>query len=266
MQLIVVVVVVVVLWSYWPLCASQYMSSSNGIISVLLQALQEVVLRQTVLSRDRWVAVHRLKKNPVEVDDMISSNWFKRYRAELLLSEMYAEEVVVVVVVVADDVVVVVVIVVVDDDDVVCVPYIAILAAPTMLILCSTSRIVCNYGYSNNDAVDISALMMLSAVQITAELDVDVICCHVEQRIMTVPVDTVWKKWMPMSLLFCTSMICWCAMYTGVVMVSFGIAFRSPCRRYWEDQITFVRVCEPACLQSVDYSVLQQINYRNFTN
>lgn len=141
------------------------MRSLNSVVFVtVVGSLQEIVMRQTFDMRDRWVARRIKRWTPVQIRLYFDSVASRKFRARLLLSEMYAE-------------------------------YAAILLAPLAKWIFADVSLVVNLGYTSfSDAQNSrDALFLLKATlcQVFAEILVDILCCGVEQR-SEIPIVEMW--------------------------------------------------------------------------
>ena len=139
------------------------MGSVEGVAGVVVgQALLELVLRQTITVRDRFVFVHVLRHTAAEADTRFGSVKYREHRARVVIGEMVSE-------------------------------YSCIFLAPAVVLLFEPYRLFHNYGYSPSEPVDVAGLLLGTALQLGAEVLVDLLCVRVEDR-EGIPVLDEWRR------------------------------------------------------------------------
>ena len=139
------------------------MQTLGGTIAVIVvQALVEVVLRQTVTKRDRWVFVHIGRHSNEQADRRFKNAHYLRNRGRVVLAEMVVE-------------------------------YVAILLCPTIMIMYEPYRRFINFGYKLNTPLDLTVLMAATAAQLVSEIVVDSVCLYFEDK-AGIPVLNEWNK------------------------------------------------------------------------
>ena len=147
------------------------MDTVAGAVGVILaQAAVELVLRQTITLRDRFVFVHVLRRSPAEADARFGSVGYGRHRARVVLGEMVSE-------------------------------YACIVLAPALVLLFEHApvggaplRRWMNLGWRSDGAPVNAVVLLLGALlQLGAELVVDVLCVRGEER-LGIPVLEEWRR------------------------------------------------------------------------
>jgi len=138
------------------------MNSYTGmVLTVVLQAFQEMILRQTHHVRDKFIyGVRHTKEQTIAKFD---NPQYKTFTAHVLMIEQYSE-------------------------------YIAILGASVVVILFYPFRLWFDLGYESYEAdLDLPLLLSSTALQVVCELCVDMLCLYVE-RIQGIDVTKEWNN------------------------------------------------------------------------
>ena len=127
---------------------------------IIVQALMELVLRQTITLRDRFVFVHVLRHSEAEADARFGSAAYGEHRARVVLAEMVSE-------------------------------YACIVLAPAIVLLYYPFRMLHNFGYTPGTDLNVLELLLGAALQLGFEFLVDLLCIRVEER-EDIPVLRSW--------------------------------------------------------------------------
>ena len=138
--------------------------------------------------------------------------------------------------------------------------YVAIFMAPLVIIIFSDVRHMINLGYERAEPVDIVLLILIVVVQSFSEIGVDFLCCVIEGKAGIDIVDT-WQKMGMAQLNFHALKR---SLFILPMMVNFVFIFRNgyalpihscEIERRPHDFENIFKICEPACLDKLNYSV-----------
>ena len=210
---------------------------------ILAQAVQEIVLRQTFHLRDRWIAVKIKRWPPAKIEEHFESRVGMRFRARVVIAEMYAE-------------------------------YIAIISAPFAMWIFAGSAYTVNFGYRSLDG-GTDGILLLQGVLLSfaVEIIVDLLCCGVE-NLYAVPLAEVWDE-VGFGILFrfpCrwvnvipSARLIW--PISALVLYCIHVyrpRWEDHCRSVWDGYTKLYFVCERECLDGLDYpTVYNEICGRN---
>ena len=129
---------------------------------VMVQAVMELVLRQTITQRDRFAYVHVLRHTHAEADRRFGHHLYGDHRARVVLAEMVIE-------------------------------YGCIIIAPVLVIAFESFRLFYNFGYTPGEGVAVATLLGGAALQLAAEFVVDILCVRSEEN-EGIPVIAEWRR------------------------------------------------------------------------
>eukprot|EP00452_MALV-II_sp_L67-6_P000234 gene235-108_t len=136
------------------------------IVTAVFQAAQEILLRQTIDARDKFLVmlIAKLRFGGSVEDTRV---WYyeggvTENRAQVILSEMVVE-------------------------------YVGIAVTPLLKLAMSEARFLYDFGYEGGTPVNTDALLVGFWVQFLLELLVDLICCFVEEEHFGLPLLKAWN-------------------------------------------------------------------------
>ena len=138
------------------------MNTFEGTMTVIaVQAIVELILRQTITLRDRFVFVHLLRHSEKEADRRFGHPSYGAHRARVVLGEMVVE-------------------------------YGCIVIAPLTVLAFEPFRLFYNFGYTPGESVAVGTLLGSAGLQLAAEFLVDMLCVRSEE-IEGIPVLEQWR-------------------------------------------------------------------------
>ena len=170
--------------------------------TVLLQAVEELALRQSMGVRDRFAHVHILRKSKESAEEQFTGDDYLEYRAHVVCSEMYVE-------------------------------YAAVFMAPVLVLCYSDVRESYDFGYDGGNPVRLDLLALSVGLQLFGEVIADLLCCQVEERMMQIPIRWGWKKANVWSIRFTLEHV---AVFLSAVLLFLGgfmVNIPSQCPSQW---------------------------------